>query len=70
MLGIPLGLISRRRESSIGIGISLMVVFVFYFFMIIADSLVKSPQWHPDLIIWIPIILAEVVGLVLLDKAN
>jgi lipopolysaccharide export system permease protein len=70
MLGIPLGLISRRRESSIGIGISLMVVFVFYFFIIIADSLVKSPQYHPDLIVWIPIILAEVVGLILLEKAN
>jgi len=70
MLGIPLGLISRRRESSIGIGISLLVVFFFYFFIILADSLVKSPQWHPDLIVWFPIILAEIVGLVLLDKAN
>ena len=70
MLGIPLGLISRRRESSIGIGISLMVVFLFYFFIIIADSLVKSPEWHPDLIVWIPIIIAEVVGLVLLEKSN
>ena len=44
MLGIPLGLISRRRESSIGVGISLLVVFFFYFFIILADSLVKSPQ--------------------------
>ena len=70
MLGIPLGLISRRRESSIGIGISLLVVFFFYFFIILADSLVKSPQYHPDLIVWIPILLAEIVGLVLLEKAN
>jgi lipopolysaccharide export system permease protein len=70
MLGIPLGLISRRRESSIGVGISLLVVFFFYFFIILADSLVKAPQWHPDLIVWIPILLAEIVGLVLLEKAN
>ena len=70
ILGIPLGLISRRRESSIGIGISLLVVFFFYFFIILADSLVKTPQWHPDLIVWIPIVIAEVVGLILLDKTN
>jgi lipopolysaccharide export system permease protein len=70
MLGIPLGLISRRRESSIGVGISLLVVFFFYFFIILADSLVKAPQWHPDLIVWIPIVLAEIFGLVLLEKAN
>lgn len=70
LLGIPLGMRSRRRESSIGIGISLMLVFGFYLFIIIANSLVGSPQYRPDLIVWVPVIAAEVIGFLLIRRAN
>lgn len=70
LLGIPLGLKSNRKESSIGIGISLLLVFFFYFFIILADSLVGSPQWRPDLITWIPVILAEAIGFYLISRQN
>lgn len=70
LLGVPLGLKSRRKESSIGIGISLMLVFGFYFFIILADSLVGMPHWRPDLIQWIPVIMAEGLGFYLIRRAN
>jgi lipopolysaccharide export system permease protein len=70
LLGIPLGMKSRRRESSIGIGISLGVVFIFYFFIIIADALVKYPHWHPDLIVWIPVVLGESLGFYLIKRQD
>jgi lipopolysaccharide export system permease protein len=70
LLGIPLGLKSHRKESSIGIGISLLVVFFFYFFLILADSLVGHPQYRSDLIIWIPILLAEAAGFILLSRTD
>ena len=70
LLGIPLGLKSRRKESSIGIGISLLLVFGFYFFIILADSLVNKPQWRPDLIQWIPVLLAEGLGFYLIWKSD
>ena len=70
ILGIPLGMKSRRKESSIGVLISLGVVFLFYLFIIIADSLVNKPHTHPDLIIWIPVIVAELIGFLLIRRLN
>lgn len=70
ILGIPLGMKSRRKESSIGVLVSLGVVFLFYLFIIVADSLVQNPQFHPDLIIWCPVVIAEIIGFVLIKKLN
>lgn len=70
LLGIPLGLKSHRKESSVGIGISMLLAFAFYFFVILADSLVDRPQLRPDLIQWIPIVVAELVGLILIWRSN
>lgn len=70
LLGIPLGMKSRRKESSIGIVISLLLVFLFYFFIIVAGALVKRPHLHPDLIIWIPVVVGEVLGFVLIKRMD
>ena len=70
LLGIPLGMKSRRRESSIGIGISLLLVFVFYFFVIIANSLVEHPELRPDLIVWMPVLIAEILGFRLIRQTE
>lgn len=68
LLGIPLGITSRRKESSAGIGISILLVFIFYFFIILAQSLIDRPQWHPELIVWLPVILAELGGFLLIRR--
>ena len=68
LLGIPLGMKSQRKESSIGIGISLLLAFVFYFFIALAESLVGNPEYRPDLIIWIPVVFAELLGFYLLYR--
>lgn len=70
LIGIPLGIRSRRKESSFGIGISLLLVFLYYLFIIIADSLVGRPEMHPELVVWIPIAFAEILGFSLLFRAN
>jgi len=70
LLGIPLGIKNHRRESSVGIGISLALVVCFYLFIIIADSLVAYPQLRPDLIVWIPVIGAQIGGVLLLRRVN
>lgn len=68
LLGIPLGMKSHRKETSIGFAISIVLVFFFYFFIIIADSLVGHPELRPDLIIWIPVLLSEIIGFLLLRR--
>lgn len=70
VLGIPLGMKSKRKESSVGIGISLVVILVFYIFIILAESFTEQPAWRPDLIIWTPVVLAEVIGFILLKRAE
>jgi len=70
LLGAPLGMISRRKESSAGVGISLLLVFFFYFFIILANSLVGHPEWRPDLIVWAPIVGAEIAGFWLVHRAH
>jgi lipopolysaccharide export system permease protein len=69
LLGIPLGLKNRRRESSAGIGISLGIVVLFYFFIVVAESLEKHPHLYPDLILWIPVLVFQTLGFVLLRRA-
>ncbi len=68
LLAVPLGMRSKRKESSVGIGIALLMVFFFYLFIIVADSLVKHPEFRPDLIVWIPVIGAEIAGYILIQR--
>lgn len=70
LVGIPLGLRSRRRESSFGVVLSLLVVFVFYFFLMMARSMAGRPELWPELWAWVPVILAEVSGAWLIERAN
>lgn len=68
LLAIPLGMRSKRKESSVGIGISLLMVFFFYLFIIVANSLVKHPEFRPDFIVWIPVVGAQVAGVLLIRR--
>lgn len=70
LVGIPLGVKSHRRETSIGMVLSLGVVFAYYIFIVIAKSLSGYPQLHPNLILWIPLILAQIGGLWLIKRSN
>lgn len=70
LLGIPLGIKAHRKESSIGVAISLFLVFNFYLFIIVANSLVKLPQYRPDIIIWMPVIISVVLGSWMIKRAD
>jgi len=69
-LGIPLGVRSHRKESSLGIGISLLAVFVFYMFIILAEQLAAYPQYRPDLLNWIPIVLSFLAGILMIRRLH
>jgi lipopolysaccharide export system permease protein len=70
LFGIPLGMRSHRRESSVGVAISLLVVFVFYFFIVIAKSMTKYPHLHPEFIVWIPLVAGELAGFLMIRNSN
>jgi lipopolysaccharide export system permease protein len=66
IIGIPLGIKSHRKETSIGIAIGLGLITFFYMFMNIAHSLAKYPQTIPHLIVWIPVVVSCLLGLLLM----
>lgn len=69
-LGIPLGIRSHRKESSIGVALGLVFVFNFYLFIILAESMRGRPEWRPDLIVWAPVLISMILGWALIRRAG
>ncbi len=70
LIAIPLGMRSRRRESSVGVLLSLAVIFVFYFFLMLARSAADRPTWHPDLWVWVPVVGAQIIGIIWIERSG
>ena len=50
--------------------VSLVVAFCFYVFMLLADSLGRSPAIYPHLIVWVPVLLSALLALRLISRVN
>jgi lipopolysaccharide export system permease protein len=70
LIALPLGVQVQRRETSIGILISLLLAVTYYFLILFAESFKKSPQFYPELIIWLPNLLFQCIGIYLIWKQN
>lgn len=70
LIGIPLGVKSHRKETSVGMVVSLMIVFAYYLFIVFAKALADYPWLHPNLILWIPLLVAQFLGLYLIRRSS
>ena len=55
MIGIPLGIRSQRKESTVGMAISLAVSLGYYVVVILMLSCEEYYVVHPEILIWIPV---------------
>ena len=55
MVGIPLGIRSQRKESTIGMAISLAVSLGYYVVVILMLSCEEVYWAHPEILIWLPV---------------
>ena len=56
LVGIPLGIRSQRKESSVGMAISLAVALGYYVVVILMLSAEEIYRIHPEILIWLPVV--------------
>ena len=70
LIGIPLGVKSHRKETSVGMVMSLAIVFVYYILIVIAKALAEYPEFHPNLILWLPMVGTQLLGFWLIRRSS
>ena len=54
VVGVPLGIKVSRRETSANLGVAVLLALGYYFFTKMIGSLDRHPEYHPDLLMWLP----------------
>ena len=68
LIGIPLGIRSQRKESTVGMAISLAVSLGYYVLVILMLSLEECYSVYPYVFIWLPVVLCLSLGVKLVRK--
>jgi LPS export ABC transporter permease LptF len=68
LLGIPLAIITRRREKSINLGMAILIITIYYPLFIGCEALGVQGYVDPTLALWIPNIIFACIGSILSYK--
>lgn len=70
IFGVPLAIQVGRKESYANLAIALVIALTYYFLIIVASWFEGNRALRPDLLIWIPNIVFQALGCIMLRKAN
>jgi LPS export ABC transporter permease LptF len=68
LVGVPLGLSSKRGGKSTGFVVAIVLVFIYYFLSSVGVALAKQQKLSPFLGVWGANLLFAVIGMVLLQE--
>ena len=70
LIGIPMGIVSRRRDSNAGITASLVLYILFSVLNAGIDNVSRMPELRAWLLVWVPPLLLGVTGLAMMWRVN
>jgi lipopolysaccharide export system permease protein len=70
VVGLPLAIQTKRRETSFGIIIAFAIVGLYYVMGAVGKGFKHDSELFPELIIWAPNVLFQAVGFYLFYRAN
>ncbi len=70
LVAIPLGIKVSRKETSANLGLGLLLALSYYFASVVPGMFDKYPEFRPDLLVWLPNILFQGLGLWLFYKID
>jgi lipopolysaccharide export system permease protein len=62
LIAVPLGIQTRRKETSANLGLALALILAFYFGMIAVGWIERRPDLRPDLLLWVPNLAFQFMG--------
>lgn len=70
VLAIPLGIKASRSETLANVGIALALAMTYYMSTVFITWLEAVPEFRPDILIWLPNIIFQILGICLMFRAN
>ncbi len=70
VLGLPLAIRTSRRETSVGLFLSVILAGFFFLSIILCNSLSDKYFLYPQYLLWIPNLLYQVVGAILIYRVS
>lgn len=70
LLGLPLAIRTSRRETSVGLFLSVILGGVFFLSIVVVESLAIFPAIFPQYLIWLPNLVFQALGAVLLYRVS
>lgn len=68
LVGVPLGIRVSRKETSANLVVAVLLALAYYLFIVVVGWL--NPEFHPDILLWIPNIAILALGTWLLGRVD
>lgn len=70
IMAMPFGFRSSRAETSSGLIVAVFIMIAYFIVIFLAEAVKKKANLHPEIIVWIPNVIYQIVGIFLLRRIS